>query len=120
MPKQLLDARVRAIPGGSIIDLHGEVNRDAEADLNAAFDAAIRAGAGSVLLNFTDVGYINSTGIAVIVGLLARARQDNHPLITYGLSDHYRMIFDVTRLSDFMQVVADEASAVAAVSGATG
>jgi hypothetical protein len=31
-----------------------------------------------------------------------------------GLSEHYREIFEITRLADFMELYADEASAVAA------
>ena len=53
--------------------------------------------------------YINSTGIALIVGLLGRARADGVAVRACGLSDHYREIFEITRLSDFMTIYADEA-----------
>jgi anti-anti-sigma factor len=66
-----------------------------------------------VILNFTDVDYINSTGIAVIVGLLARARSDGRPLKAFGLSDHYREIFQITRLADFMPIFDDQPAALA-------
>ena len=46
--------------------------------------------------------YINSTGIALIVGLLAKARASKRCLLAYGLSDHYVEIFNITRLSDFV------------------
>jgi anti-anti-sigma factor len=59
------------------------------------------------------VEYINSTGIALIVGLLAKTRQNHKRLVTYGLSDHYLEIFHITRLTDFMTIVPDEASALA-------
>ncbi len=57
--------------------------------------------------------YINSTGIALIVGVLAQARKAHVPLVTYGLSAHYQEIFKITRLSDFMGMVSDEAAALA-------
>jgi anti-anti-sigma regulatory factor len=59
------------------------------------------------------VDYINSTGIALIVGLLARARASRRRLLAYGLSDHYVEIFNITRLSDFVSVLPDEKSALA-------
>ena len=65
-----------------------------------------------MILNFDDVGYINSTGIAVIVGLLANARAHAIPLSACGLSDHYREIFEITRLADFLAIEPDEESAV--------
>jgi anti-anti-sigma factor len=58
------------------------------------------------------VDYINSTGIALIVGLLARARKSHRRLLACGLSEHYIEIFQITRLADFMTVFPDEKSAV--------
>jgi anti-anti-sigma factor len=97
----------------AIIDLVGEINSFAEARLNAAFDEAMVNHPAAVLLNFSGVDYINSTGIALVVGLLAKARKAHHPLLTCGLSDHYQEIFRITRLADFMEMFPDEASALA-------
>ena len=58
------------------------------------------------------IDYINSTGIALIVSLLGRARASQRRLSAYGLSDHYVEIFNITRLSDFMGIYPDEKSAV--------
>jgi len=112
MPTQLFEADVRQVDGATIIDLTGEINRSSEEGLNAAYDKAARLGAARVLLNFSQVDYINSTGIAVIVGVLARARKDGRTLTVFGLTEHYRTIFEITRLVDFMQVVPDERSAI--------
>ncbi|MFO7169953.1 MAG: STAS domain-containing protein [Chloroflexota bacterium] len=113
MPAKQLEASVRRLPGVAIIDLRGEINATAEAALNAAYAKAEQGDPRAVLLNFVEVDYINSTGIALIVGLLARARSSNRQLRAYGLSDHYVEIFHITRLADFMQVFSDEAAAVA-------
>ena len=61
----------------------------------------------------TEVVIRTLTGIALIVGLLAKARAAHRRMVVYGLSDHYVEIFQITRLSDFMSVFADEASALA-------
>jgi anti-anti-sigma factor len=113
MPTQLFDVRLRQTRTLAIMDLSGQVNRESETALNRAYDDAIDGGAERVLLNFSQVDYINSTGIAVIVGLLAHARTDGRPLAVCGLTSHYRTIFEITRLADFMQVFPDEESAVA-------
>jgi anti-sigma B factor antagonist len=113
MPTQLFDVRLRQTQTLAIMDLSGQVSRESDEALNRAYGDAIDGGAERVLLNFSQVDYINSTGIAVIVGLLARARADGRPLAVCGLTSHYRTIFEITRLVDFMQVFADEASALA-------
>jgi hypothetical protein len=73
-------------------------------------------GTGVVLLNFSDVDYINSVGIALIVNLLTQARKAHRRLLACGLSVHYVEIFQITRLADFIAIFPDEASALAAVS----
>ena len=111
MAADTFEARPRTQNDTVIIDLVGEVNRESH-------DALIRAyseSSGSrVILNFENVDYINSTGIAVIVGLLSQARREGRDVAVYGLTEHYVQIFEITRLSDYMKVYPDETSALGA------
>ena len=113
MAAKSFEAQVRHQPRVAIIDLHGEINAFAEDVLNKAYAEAESRKADVILLNFSDVDYINSTGIALIVSLLARARKSKRRLLACGLSDHYVEIFQITRLVDFMSVFPDEKSALA-------
>lgn len=88
----------------AVIALTGEINGLADTALTTAYDAAIALAPNAITLDFNQVDYINSTGIALIVGLLAKARAVHLPLTAVGLSDHYREIFTITRLSDFIQI----------------
>ena len=98
-----LEARVRDEGGQAVIELAGDIDRDAEEALDTAYGQVERA--SSVVLDFSQVAYINSTGIAVIVGLLARARRNGQKLGARGLNEHYRQIFEITRLADFMTIL---------------
>lgn len=122
MPPNPFAVRVRyATPGRSaerpiaIIDLSGEISSEAETGLNAAYTEATNTTAEAIVLNFGGVSYINSTGIALIVKLLAHAHGAGRPMLVYGLSDHYVEIFQITRLASYMHIFADEASALASV-----
>jgi anti-sigma B factor antagonist len=97
-----------APPNTAFVELQGDINISAEAALNAAYVQSEQHNSPLVVLNFTHVNYINSTGIALIVGLLARARKAKRELAVSGLSDHYREIFTITRLSDFMRIYPDD------------
>lgn len=113
MPARTLEANVRhQRPRVAVVEMHGEINGFAEDVLNAAYAEAEREGPETILLNFADVDYINSTGIALIVSMLARARASHRRLLACGLSEHYVEIFNITRLADFMSVFPDEASAL--------
>jgi anti-sigma B factor antagonist len=105
------DASVRPGQDRAVIDLYGRIDGAAREGLAGVYEQAVADGADGVLLNFAGVEYINSTGIALIVGLLGRARADGRSLAACGLSDHYREIFEITRLADFIPLYADEAGA---------
>jgi anti-anti-sigma factor len=92
-------------PGETTLALHGDVDVFADAALAEAYAAAAGDGATRVVLDFGPAGYINSTGIALIVRLLAEARRDRREVVAVGLSEHYREIFRITRLSDYLTIV---------------
>ena len=111
-----LEAAVRQERGVVVLDLRGEINGFAQEQLDHAYAEAESNDPEAILLNFEEVDYINSTGIALIVGLLSKARVSQRRLVAYGLSDHYVEIFEITRLSDFMSVFPDEESAMSETS----
>jgi anti-anti-sigma factor len=112
-----LQASVRKRDEVSLIDLTGDVNAGAEGVLNDAYAEATSDGGDTVVLNFEHADYINSTGIALIVGLLAQARTSGIEVKAFGLSDHYREIFEITRLADFMTIADNEERAVSGAEG---
>ena len=121
----MCEATTRALPGAAVIELRGEVDGSAAGVLNSAYENAVKdyrltAGAaepGTVVLDFAAVDYINSTGIALIVSVLARARAERRKVVASGLSAHYREIFDITRLSDFIELFPDLDHAVSQLTG---
>ena len=113
MPGELARADVRNNGSAVVIALRGDINAAADPTLKKAWGDAAAQSPATVVLNFTDVSYINSTGIALIVSILAEARKSQIAVRACGLSDHYKHIFEVTRLADFMPMFDDETSAVA-------
>jgi anti-anti-sigma factor len=111
MATRELEVTVRQREGAAVLDLVGDVDASAEESLQRGYDEAAANG-GPVVLNFADTDYINSTGIALIVGLLAQARARDIEITACGLSEHYREIFEITRLADFMRIADNEERAV--------
>ena len=103
---------VRYQDGTAIVDLPAQIDSTAENALTDAYTAAAAHGSKTILLNFAGVEFLSSTGIALIVGILARGRKDGRAISASGLSDHYKEIFEITRLSDFMTIFADENAAL--------
>ncbi len=97
-----------------VIDIHGEVTGAAETPFMNAYDDASKSGARVVILNFSDLEYMNSSGIGLLVTMLIRVNRQKQRMFTFGLSDHYQQIFQLTRLNEAIGIYPDEASALRA------
>ncbi|MBW4436331.1 MAG: STAS domain-containing protein [Pleurocapsa minor GSE-CHR-MK-17-07R] len=82
----------------SIIDIHGDVTGAADSALTDAYTSASTS--STIILNFTALEYMNSSGIGLLVTLLIRAQRQGQRLLAFGLTEHYRDIFELTRLNE--------------------
>ena len=112
-PAVRMDVR-QAGNGIAVVDIKGEVTAACEPVLMAAYEEAEAGGARRLVLNFGGLEYMNSGGIGMLVTLLVRANRQRQELAAFGLSDHYREIFELTRLDEAITIYDDEASALAA------
>lgn len=100
-----LDYRAHRDGAAATLVLRGRIDGEAMGTLDTAYTTAVTPSTAVLHLDLTEVEYINSSGIALIVGLLSRARADGHRVTAAGLSDHYRHVFEITRLSDYIDLV---------------
>lgn len=101
----------------SVLDIHGEINAAAEPVLMAAYNKACDHGSKVIVMNFSDLEYMNSSGIGLLVTMLIRVKRQNQRLLAYGLNEHYRQIFELTRLNEAIHIFGSEAEALRAASG---
>ena len=98
----------------AVIDISGDVTAAAEPALKSAYENAATAGARHLVLNFGGLEYMNSGGIGMLVTLLVHASRNRQKLAAFGLSRHYREIFELTRLDEAITICDSEQAAVAA------
>jgi anti-sigma B factor antagonist len=99
----------------SVVDVKGELTAFAEDVLMDAYSQASGSDVRGIVLNFGGLEYMNSSGIGLLVTLLIRVNRERQQLLVYGLSDHYRSIFQITRLDDAIAIHESEEEAVKAV-----
>jgi anti-sigma B factor antagonist len=99
-----------------VIDITGDVTVASEDQLMDAYARASSDGARAIVLNFSDLAYMNSSGIGLLVTLLVRAHRQGQQVLAYGLSDHYRQIFELTRLDEAVGIHDTEADALGTLS----
>ncbi len=115
-----LQARVRSADCAvAVIELKGDVTAACEDQLMAAYREAGREDVRGIVLDFSGLDYMNSSGIGLLVTLLVRAKRAHQQLSAFGLSDHYRQIFELTRLDEVISVHGGEDEALAAARAGT-
>jgi anti-sigma B factor antagonist len=97
----------------AVVDIKGEVTAACEPVLMSAYEAARHT--SRLVLNFAGLEYMNSGGIGMLVTLLVRANRQRQQLAAYGLSEHYREIFELTRLDEAITIYDNEESALSGV-----
>jgi anti-sigma B factor antagonist len=96
-----------------VIRVRGDVTAASEGPLMAAYSQAGEK-TRAIVLDFSGLDYMNSGGIGLLVTLLVRANRQKQKLLACGLNDHYKQIFELTRLDEAIGLHDTEAAAIAA------
>lgn len=77
-----LDITTAATDGGALVSVVGEVDVSCADELRAAIDAQLSQGLdGELVVDLSQVPYIDSTGIGVLVGAAHRAQEAGGTLV---------------------------------------
>lgn len=116
MPQAKLTARIRKAGDlARVIDIQRELTAFAENALMDVYTQASSNGIQVIIFNFKDLEYMNSSGIGLLVTLLIRANRQGQQLLACGLSEHYRHIFELTRLNEAIRIYDTDAEALRAL-----
>jgi anti-sigma B factor antagonist len=114
MTQGTLNLGVRQSGAASILDVQGDITAGSEQALMDAYSQASGDATRSIVLNFSGLDYMNSGGIGLLVTLLVRANRQKQKLLAFGLTDHYKQIFELTRLDEAIGIHDSEDQALAA------
>ena len=108
-----LDVR-KPSTSAAVLDVRGDITAESEQTLMDAYQKASTDSTKSVVLNFSGLEYMNSGGIGLLVTMLVRANRQKQQLSAFGLTEHYRQIFELTRLDEAITIYGSEEEALAA------
>jgi anti-sigma B factor antagonist len=97
-----------------VIEIKGDITAASEQVLMDAYARASGDGVRAIVLDFTGLEYMNSGGIGLLVTLLVRAQRQHQRMLAFGLSEHYRQIFELTRLDEAVGIHDSERTALEA------
>lgn len=103
----------RLIGDVSVIDIKGEVTALTGQPIEEAYHGVTAAGAKKILMVFASDCYINSGGIAILIGILSESKKKAQTVCMTGLTAHFQKIFSMVGLTRYAQIHPSEEAALA-------
>lgn len=99
--------------GVTVFRVKGEINLSTSPDLKRQFE---KHAPRRVVVDLTDVSYIDSSGLATLVEILKKTKVHGGSLGLSGMPDKIRSLFEITKLDKLFTVYATQADALNAAS----
>lgn len=99
----------------TVLRFEGDIASTSKEAVLGAYQALPKAQVKFVLLDFTKVDYINSSGIALIIQLLIEAAGAGQKVVAFGLSAHFVKVFTMVGITKYAKLFPAEAEALAAL-----
>ncbi|MCA9743556.1 MAG: STAS domain-containing protein [Deferribacteres bacterium] len=84
------------------LKMNGDLTHTAEQRLINAYDKCATPKTKHIVLDFSQVEYINSAGMSIIISMLTRAQEIQQEIRACGLSPHFQKIFNMVGLSKYI------------------
>lgn len=96
----------------SVCYISGEVDINTAPQIKKVFDKMLAAKKPKILINFKEVSYIDSSGLATLVEMLKNIRNYDGKLKLSNLSPKIKSLFEITKLEKLFDITADEKDAM--------
>lgn len=87
-----------------ICKLEGEINISNSPELRKAFDGIIKRNEKKILVDFSGVSYIDSSGLATLIEMFQRLKKIGGHLRFSSLDQKVKNIFEVTKLYKLFEI----------------
>lgn len=97
--------------GISIYRMTGDIDINTSPEVKKSFDQVVKDKKDKVVIDLSDVGYVDSSGLATLVEILKNLRAYGGKLKLSSLSDKVRGLFEITKLDKLFDIVSSEEEA---------
>jgi anti-anti-sigma factor len=99
----------------TVLRFEGDISSTSKDAVLGTYQALPKSDVKIILLDFTKVDYINSSGIALVIQLLIEAKGASQAVSAVGLSPHFVKVFTMVGITKYAGLFPTQAEALAAV-----
>ena len=97
----------------TVLRFEGDIASTSKDAVLGAYQALQKDAAKLILLDFTKVDYINSSGIALVIQLLIEASNSGQKVCACGLSAHFTKVFTMVGITKYAHLFPTQSEALA-------
>ncbi len=87
-----------------VIHISGEITSEAEEELLQCYNGIPENDRSRVVFDFQNTRYINSSGIAILIGMITRASDNKQKIEFASLNPHFKKVMEIVGLTDFVEI----------------
>ena len=106
--------QIRRLSEAVAVDISGDVDLHRSPALREALGKLIDENPSRLILNLTEVGYMDSSGVATLVEALQRVQRKQGRLLLHSLTPRVHSIFEIARLESIFEIYPTEDEALRA------
>jgi anti-anti-sigma factor len=99
----------------TVLRFEGDISSSSKEAVLGSYQSLNKTVAKFILLDFTKVDYINSSGIALVIQLLMEASNSGQKVLAFGLSAHFQKVFTMVGITKYAGLFPDQAAALATI-----
>jgi anti-anti-sigma factor len=99
----------------TVLRFEGDISSASKEAVIGSYHSLPKDSVKTVLLDFSKVEYINSSGIALVIQLLMEASNAGQKVLAFGLSAHFQKVFTMVGITKYAGLFPDQGAALATV-----
>ena len=97
----------------TVLRFTGDISSTSRDTVLGTYESVLKS--RPVLIDFSKVEYINSSGIALVIQMLMEASKADQTIAAFGLTPHFQKVFTMVGITKYAQLHRDEAAAIASL-----
>lgn len=107
------DSTIQTIDGVLVLSLKGKVLEDKLLkDILKSVEEALPKSKGKIILNLSELDYVNSTGINFFIKVLTKARIHGGDVVFYGITGSVKTIVHISKMDEVFTIVESQEEAL--------
>jgi anti-anti-sigma factor len=109
-----MEISIREVEGVNILDFSGNLDTNTSPAAESEINQLLEAGSKKILFNFSELNYISSSGLRVLLGTKKKLNVSGGTMQLCNLNSLVQEVFDISGFAGILTLASDEAAALAA------